>query len=159
MERRFPIDIKDLTDLMQVQLKPDEVQEQLAKHGYLEGIAKKLDVNLATGLITSNKADLDARRKQFGPNMVPTKPPKPFYVLMWEAVQDTTLIILIVCAIISLGLSFYHDDSNKPDEEFTQTRNYFIFKTSHLIKLYVKLQIFYLTLRPIYEKRCIFRRI
>ena len=27
---------------------------------------------------------------------------------MWEAVQDTTLIILLICAVISLGLSFYH---------------------------------------------------
>jgi Ca2+ transporting ATPase len=27
---------------------------------------------------------------------------------MWEALQDITLIILIVAAVISLGLSFYH---------------------------------------------------
>lgn len=28
--------------------------------------------------------------------------------LVWEALQDVTLIILIVAALISLGLSFYH---------------------------------------------------
>ncbi len=33
--------------------------------------------------------------------------------LVWEALQDVTLIILIVAAIISLGLSFYHP----PEEE------------------------------------------
>lgn len=27
---------------------------------------------------------------------------------MFEALQDVTLVILIICAIISFGLSFYH---------------------------------------------------
>jgi Ca2+ transporting ATPase len=27
---------------------------------------------------------------------------------VFDAVQDTTLIILLICAIVSLGLSFYH---------------------------------------------------
>ena len=44
----------------------------------------------------------------FGSNVIPPKPPKPFLQLVWEALQDVTLIILIVAAVISLGLSFYH---------------------------------------------------
>jgi len=43
----------------------------------------------------------------FGSNVIPPKPPKPFWRLVWEALQDITLIILIVAAFISLGLSFY----------------------------------------------------
>ena len=36
--------------------------------------------------------------------MIPPKPPKTFLQLMWEAVQDVTLIILQVAAIVSLIL-------------------------------------------------------
>ena len=35
------------------------------------------------------------------------KQPKTFLQLVWEALQDVTLIILEVAAIVSLGLSFY----------------------------------------------------
>lgn len=37
---------------------------------------------------------------------------------MWEALQDVTLIILQVAALISLGLSFYHpaDEGGGEDE-------------------------------------------
>jgi Ca2+ transporting ATPase len=119
--KKFPIEIKELTDLMQVQLKPDEQQEFLNKHGHMEGLCKKLQVNPQVGLSSSNKADLNARAAQFGLNEIPPKAPKSFLFLMWEALQDTTLIILIVSAVISLALSFYHDDSKKQDEEFVQT--------------------------------------
>ena len=44
----------------------------------------------------------------FGRNEIPPKPPKTFFRLMFEALQDTTLVILIICAIISFCLSFYH---------------------------------------------------
>jgi len=47
--------------------------------------------------------------------MIPPKPPKTFLQLVWEALQDVTLIILEVAALVSLGLSFYHpaDDEEK----------------------------------------------
>jgi Ca2+ transporting ATPase len=111
MEKKYPIEFKELTDMMQVQLKPDEQQEYLNQHGYLEGICRKLATNPQTGLSAQNKTDLAARAAQFGRNEIPPKPPKSFFYLMFEAVQDTTLIILIISAVISLALSFYHDDS------------------------------------------------
>jgi P-type Ca2+ transporter type 2B len=117
----FPITKKELTDMMQVQLKADEQQEFLNKHGHIEGICQKLKTNSKTGLSSSNNADLEARVTQYGRNEIPPKPPKSFWFLMWEALQDTTLIILIVCAVISLVLSFYHDSSALPDEEIAQT--------------------------------------
>lgn len=46
---KFPITIKELTDMMQVQLKPSEQQDYLNKHGHFEGLAKKLKTNLTTG--------------------------------------------------------------------------------------------------------------
>lgn len=60
--------------------------------------------------------DLEHRRETFGSNSIPPKPPKTFLQLVWEALQDITLIILEVAAIVSLGLSFYqpqHEDVRK----------------------------------------------
>ncbi|VEL20071.1 unnamed protein product [Protopolystoma xenopodis] len=51
--------------------------------------------------------DLDERRRVFGSNVIPPKPPKTFLQLMWEAVQDFTLILLMIAAAISLLLSLY----------------------------------------------------
>merc|ERR1712110_1345319 len=103
---------------MQVQLKPQEQDEYLNKHGGFEGLAKKLGTNFTSGLKSSDTQDLNDRRAQFGRNEIPPKPPKPFYVLMWEALQDTTLIILIICSIISLILSVAFHSEQKLDEEF-----------------------------------------
>ena len=75
MENKFPITIRELTDLMQVQLKPDEQQEFLNKHGHTDGLMKKLKTNSQTGISNSNKQDLSDRTHQFGRNEIPPKPP------------------------------------------------------------------------------------
>ncbi|KAK5618884.1 Plasma membrane calcium-transporting ATPase 2 [Crenichthys baileyi] len=54
------------------------------------------------------QTDLDKRKEIFGGNLIPPKKPKTFLQLVWEALQDVTLIILEIAALISLGLSFYH---------------------------------------------------
>lgn len=68
------------------------------------------------GLSGSN-VDLEHRRETFGSNSIPPKPPKTFLQLVWEALQDITLIILEIAAIVSLGLSFY-----QPAQSDTQVR-------------------------------------
>lgn len=55
---------------------------------------------------------MEHRRDTFGSNTIPPKPPKTFLQLVWEALQDVTLIILEIAALVSLGLSFY-----KPADE------------------------------------------
>lgn len=62
--------------------------------------------------LSGSPVDLEHRRKVFGGNVIPPKPPKTFLQLVWEAIQDVTLIILLVAAIISLGLSFYQPASS-----------------------------------------------
>lgn len=59
-----------------------------------------------TGL-SGSQSDLEDRRQTFGSNEIPPKPPKTFIQLVLEALQDVTLIILQVAAIISLLLSLY----------------------------------------------------
>ncbi|CAH2099362.1 unnamed protein product [Euphydryas editha] len=65
--------------------------------------------------LSGSKADLQHRREVFGSNLIPPKPPKTFLTLVWEALQDVTLIILEVAAVVSLGLSFYKP-SEDPDD-------------------------------------------
>ena len=113
----FPIQVKDLTNMMQSQLKAYEQLELLSKHGGVEGLCRKLKTNSTTGLDPGNQADLEARRSWFGRNEIPSTPPKSILMLMWDALHDTTLIILLICAITSLGVSFYPDASSLPDEE------------------------------------------
>lgn len=64
--------------------------------------------SLLTPGLSGNPTDLEKRRQVFGQNFIPPKKAKTFLQLVWEALQDVTLIILEIAAIISLGLSFYH---------------------------------------------------
>ena len=57
--------------------------------------------------LQGNPGDLEKRKEVFGSNVIPPKKPKTLLQLIWEALQDVTLIILIVSALVSLGLSFY----------------------------------------------------
>lgn len=57
--------------------------------------------------LSGSQVDSEHRRETFGSNSIPPKSPKTFLQLVWEALQDITLIILEVAAIVSLGLSFY----------------------------------------------------
>jgi len=85
--------------------------DRMRDFGGVEGVMEKLYTSADRGL-SGNKADVDHRRETFGSNVIPPKPPKTFLQLVFEAVQDITLIILIVSAVVSLALSFY-----KPEEE------------------------------------------
>lgn len=71
-----------------------------------------------TGL-AGTAADLEKRKLIFGKNFIPPKKPKTFIQLVWEALQDVTLIILEIAAIISLGLSFY-----QPPGEGNEGKNF-----------------------------------
>ncbi|NXP80618.1 AT2B1 ATPase, partial [Ramphastos sulfuratus] len=57
--------------------------------------------------LSGNPADIERREAVFGKNFIPPKKPKTFLQLVWEALQDVTLIILEIAAVVSLGLSFY----------------------------------------------------
>ncbi|XP_074872781.1 plasma membrane calcium-transporting ATPase 3 isoform X2 [Carettochelys insculpta] len=72
----------------------------------VSGLCHRLKTSPTQGL-SDNTADLEKRRQIYGQNFIPPKQPKTFLQLVWEALQDVTLIILEIAAIISLGLSFY----------------------------------------------------
>jgi len=67
--------------------------------------------------LSGTKADLELRRQVYGANVIPPKPPKTFLMLMWEAIQDVTLIILQVAALVSLILWLVTRHTSGDDHE------------------------------------------
>ncbi|KAE8729683.1 Detected protein of unknown function [Hibiscus syriacus] len=53
--------------------------------------------------ITADEADLAHRIDVFGANRYPKPPNKSFFSFVFEAFKDTTIVILLVCAVLSLG--------------------------------------------------------
>ncbi|XP_036616598.1 plasma membrane calcium-transporting ATPase 4-like [Trichosurus vulpecula] len=86
------------------------------RFGGVLGLCEKLRTSHIEGL-TGNPADLERRKQVFGENFIPPKKPKTFLELVWEALQDVTLIILEVAAIVSLGLSFYRPPGDENEVE------------------------------------------
>ncbi|KAL3505904.1 hypothetical protein ACH5RR_031286 [Cinchona calisaya] len=72
-------------------------------HGGIEGIGRKLCTSLTEGISTSDDL-VDRRKKIYGINKFTESPAKGFWFFVREALQDKTLMILFVCALISLIL-------------------------------------------------------
>ncbi|NP_001087020.1 plasma membrane calcium ATPase 3 [Xenopus laevis] len=101
----FGCDLMELRSLME--LRGSEAVVKIKEcYGDTDGLCKRLKTSPTEGL-PGTVADLEKRREIFGQNFIPPKKPKTFLQLVWEALQDVTLIILEIAAIISLGLSFY----------------------------------------------------
>ncbi|KAL1555349.1 Alpha carbonic anhydrase 4 [Salvia divinorum] len=66
-----------------------------------DGLADRLNVSLEKGV---NTIDVPARQNIYGVNRYTEKPSKGFWMFVWEALHDLTLIILIVCAVVSIGV-------------------------------------------------------
>ncbi|XP_071745596.1 LOW QUALITY PROTEIN: plasma membrane calcium-transporting ATPase 2 [Lepeophtheirus salmonis] len=101
---RYGVPLKQLRELMEY--RGAEGIDKIQQLGGTEEISKKLNTSCTNGL-TGDIADLELRRDVFGSNIIPPRPPKTFLQLVWEALQDVTLIILEIAAVISLVLSFY----------------------------------------------------
>ncbi|XP_060925788.1 plasma membrane calcium-transporting ATPase 2 isoform X8 [Limanda limanda] len=101
----FGCSVMELRSLMELRSTEAVVKIQ-EDYGDIEGMCTRLLTSPTEGL-TGDQDDLDKRKEIFGKNLIPPKKPKTFLQLVWEALQDVTLIILEVAALISLGLSFY----------------------------------------------------
>ncbi|KAL4655846.1 Plasma membrane calcium-transporting ATPase 2 [Arapaima gigas] len=101
----FGCSLSELRSLMELRGTEAIVKIQ-EDYGGTEGLCRRLKTSATEGL-PGVAADLEKRREVYGKNLIPPKKPKTFIQLVWEALQDVTLIILEIAAIISLGLSFY----------------------------------------------------
>uniref|UniRef100_A0AAR2L0C9 Calcium-transporting ATPase n=1 Tax=Pygocentrus nattereri TaxID=42514 RepID=A0AAR2L0C9_PYGNA len=101
----FEVSLEELRALMEFR-GAEALQKIQESYGDTEGLCHRLKTSPTDGL-SDDPADLEKRWQVFGQNFIPPKKPKTFLQLVWEALQDVTLIILEIAAIISLGLSFY----------------------------------------------------
>ncbi|XP_071774824.1 plasma membrane calcium-transporting ATPase 3b isoform X2 [Centroberyx gerrardi] len=101
----FGVTVEDLRDLMELR-GSEALQKIQENYGDTDGLCQRILSNTTDGL-SGDPADLERRYQAFGQNFIPPKKPKTFLELVWEALQDVTLIILEIAAVISLALSFY----------------------------------------------------
>ncbi|KAH9753199.1 calcium-transporting ATPase 12 plasma membrane-type [Citrus sinensis] len=76
--------------------------ESLSNLGGVNQVAAILESDTKRG-ISGNKADLGHRINVFGANRYKRPKAKSFISFVFEALKDTTIIILLVCALLSLG--------------------------------------------------------
>ncbi|XP_073678768.1 plasma membrane calcium-transporting ATPase 3b [Garra rufa] len=109
----FGVTLDELRSLMELR-GAEALQKIQDSFGDVEGLCQRLKSSTTDGL-SDNPADLEKRGQAFGQNFIPPKKPKTFLQLVWEALQDVTLIILEIAAIISLGLSFYQPPGHESE--------------------------------------------
>ncbi|XP_054264207.1 plasma membrane calcium-transporting ATPase 3 [Macrosteles quadrilineatus] len=105
----FDVTLRELRELMV--LRGAEAISQLTDIGGINKLAERLKTSITAGIQVSPK-ELKTRRDVFGENRIPKVAPKSFIHLLWEALLDSTLIILVCAALISLVLNYV-----KPVEE------------------------------------------
>ncbi|XP_041429101.1 plasma membrane calcium-transporting ATPase 3 isoform X4 [Xenopus laevis] len=101
----FGCTLQELRSLMELR-GAEAIQKIQDSYGDVNGLCRRLKTSPTEGL-SENIADFEKRRQIYGVNFIPPKKAKTFLQLVWEALQDVTLIILEIAAIVSLGLSFY----------------------------------------------------
>ncbi|KAL7717593.1 Calcium-transporting ATPase [Entamoeba marina] len=75
----------------------------LAKYGGIDGLVDLLRIDKDKGITDES---FNKRQEQFGHNKYPDPVIVPLWKIWFEALQDKTLIILIIAAIVSLILAF-----------------------------------------------------
>ncbi|KAL2591406.1 hypothetical protein AAZV13_12G010500 [Glycine max] len=73
----------------------------LEHHEGVEGLARAVRVSLQQGV---NTLDVQHRQNVYGFNRHAENPPRSFWMFVWDAMQDLTLIILMVCSFVSVGV-------------------------------------------------------
>ncbi|KAG2453047.1 hypothetical protein HYH02_002382 [Chlamydomonas schloesseri] len=96
----YNVGFQELTDANE-----NKDMEFFARVGKAEGMAKLLASSVESGLNPDPHATGDdsvqEHRRVFGENRHAETPPKNFFVLVWEVVQDPILILLIAAAAVS----------------------------------------------------------
>ena len=101
--QNYGVTVSDLRELMKCR-NQEAVDKLNLNYGGVLGLAHKLNSDLQTGLI-SDEDQLLERAKIYGKNEIPQTKPKSIFMLAFEALQDPTLIMLMICAIISIALN------------------------------------------------------
>ncbi|XP_065297274.1 plasma membrane calcium-transporting ATPase 2 isoform X2 [Dermacentor albipictus] len=107
---QYGVTLQQLRELMETRGQ-EAIQRIQEEYGGIQDLCRKLYTSPTDGL-SGSAADLEHRRATFGANSIPPKAPKTFLQLVWEALQDMTLIILQVAAFVSLVLAFIEPEDS-----------------------------------------------
>ncbi|XP_050026492.1 plasma membrane calcium-transporting ATPase 2 isoform X6 [Dermacentor andersoni] len=110
---QYGVTLQQLRELMETRGQ-EAIQRIQEEYGGIQDLCRKLYTSPTDGL-SGSVADLEHRRATFGANSIPPKAPKTFLQLVWEALQDMTLIILQVAAFVSLVLAFIEPEDSDAD--------------------------------------------
>ncbi|KAJ0742547.1 putative P-type Ca(2+) transporter [Helianthus annuus] len=99
--RFYGIDQTQLVNIIQ-----NKDLETLRRADGVKGLAKTLDTHLQNGI---DGQDLDERITVFGSNTYQKPPPKGLFYFVAEAFKDVTILILMGCAVLSLGFGIKED--------------------------------------------------
>ncbi|ESN93867.1 hypothetical protein HELRODRAFT_193907 [Helobdella robusta] len=97
----------------------DLVERISNQYGSVKNICIRLGSSPENGLI-DNEQSIRNRRSQLGANFIEPKPQKSFLRYVIEALNDVTLIVLTIAAIVSLVLSFI--EANKSSAKSDPTK-------------------------------------
>ena len=109
----FPLEVAQLQDLVD-----PKSTKKLTELGGTARIVELLQSDAKRGLTTSSSSSASAadgtdtlaqRRAQVGTNRLPATKSAPFLLLVWEAMQDRTQIILMIAAVISIAIGIYDE--------------------------------------------------
>merc|ERR1711916_45301 len=105
----FNFKIEDLEALQQ-----SKSMSKLDDYGGIEKVAKDLGTSLEDGLPSNalTPEALKTRQDQLGRNYLHPPAEKTLLGLIWEGLQDKTLIMLCIAAVISLILGVSEDPSS-----------------------------------------------
>jgi len=105
-----------LTSLVSQFQSLEKVDDLLTELGNLEGLAMKLQTNTKEGLTSTRKCSTasatelyPARTAKYGTNTFTQEPPTPFVNLMFEALNDVMLMVLIIAGVVNLVIGVIED--------------------------------------------------
>lgn len=116
-EHKWVLNQNDLAEFSSLYLddKYRLAKAKLVEIGGVDGISFALHTHASSGLSAGDLSEegIEKRVAQYGRNVIEKKPPKNFFMLCWDVLQDPMLIILIGCGILSIavGLTGGHDST------------------------------------------------
>lgn len=93
----------DLSPEQLLSLMDPKNPKYLSELGGAGGLALKLATNVETGLAGDHKK----RREFYGSNTLPEPISFSFLQFVWEALQDRTLNVLMVAAVVEVAIGLY----------------------------------------------------
>ena len=106
VNQEFCLTVEELKEVMEA--RGEEGAMKVKEMGGVAGFVRKLRSDERSGLTGE---DFELRREVFGSNTLPKAKQKTFLALAWEALKAPILLVLVVCAGLSMGFSFYKADS------------------------------------------------